>query len=680
MLYPVNKMPIVFLLLLLAGAAQAGPRKEWFRNLSLENAVASSDLILAAQVTEVTEIKLMRGGKGESAMFQYTFKPVRVLKGVFARDELSLGSSDLGFFRAAEMRAIRQEAFVLVFLGRSDVGYRNSNTFSMNGGGGVVQSMPPLISAKDPLLDTVRTLLAVNVETDRAKRVSLLIEGLNGANGPGAIALLDSIKRRALLAAQNPDVAAAITRHLTDKSPAVRESAAVAMRTILEADYLAQATLRESAVAKCLEALGLPDPQTTARAALIRALGAAGPSTLQNGTAMKLLTEISEPLNTIEQAARLRALGDLAIEGAPTKTVAWPASVPLDDTGEYCSAAEYAIARIQREAAVDLLNDRLEQKIAAGFSGRVEIEAFKEVPPESAIPALIRISKLPLNSDEKEALADTCGKLAADKPDARLVEPLSGLLTPDEPGRNSAVNALLKIDTDSAANALRTHLREEQDLFRKLQIAEMLRRHGIRDGYPFAIEHVSEAWLREQAVLALAAIKEPKAISELKTILNSSNDAAWNIAAVRGLGAMEAHDMTATFLKMIEDLRGPLAPAALIALGDLGERKALDKVREGLGSRNIQVVTASARAAGKLLALPDSDDQDIRIKLDALLGDPAADQTTRIAALNALLALKDERLNTTLVKVVRETSLENTELLQRVEKLLRERKLKLLPK
>ena len=672
-----NKLPFALWLLLFSTFTHAAPREEWFRNLSLENAVASSDLILAAQVIDVTEIKLMRGGKGESAMFQYKFKPARVLKGVFARDELSLGSADLGLYRAEDMKAIKQGAFMLIFLGRSDVGYRNANRVD-NGAPG--QSMPPLGDAHDPLLDAVGTLLAVNAERDRSRRVSLLIDGLNKTSGPGAVALLKSLERRALLAAQNAGVAGAVTKHITDASPAVRESAAHALRAILEADYLEHAPLRESAVAKSLEALKLADPNTFARAALMGALGAAGEMAAKSEEVMRQLIPprgVVGLVNTIERAAQFRALGDLKTDAPGASIESGLFQVPLDDEGEYSRAAEEAIARVHPEKAAALLNSRLGSKIAAGLGTRIEIESMAQLPPDNAIPVLIEIAKLALNADEKAALAETSRKLVGQQRDARLVQPLSGLLAPDEQSRDSAVGALLKIDSDDAAKALQSHLREEQNLFRKLQIAEMLGRHGIRDGYVFAIEHVSEHWLMEQALAALAAIKEPQAVARLKEILETSNDLAWNTAAVRGLGAMGAQEMTPKFLALIDDLRNPLAPVALIALADLGEVKALDKAREGLGSRNDHIVTASARATGKMLARPGVNDADLRNKLAALLGDADASVASRTAALDALLALKDERLDNALAKVVREGKLETSDLLTRVEKLMRERKVKL---
>jgi hypothetical protein len=670
-----NKLPFVFCFLLLTLLSHAAPREEWFRNFSLENAVATSDLILAAQVTDVTEIKLLRGGKGESSMYQYKFKPVRVLKGVFARDELSMGSGDLGLYRMEQMKAIKQGAFLLIFLGRSDIGYRNSNNIDSIG-----QSMPALADARDPLLDAVGTLLAVNAETDRTRRVSLLVEGLKKTSGPGAVALLRSLDRRPLIAAQDAGVVEAVTKHLLDTSPAVREAAARTLSAILEADYLEQAPLRDTAVASSVAALKLADPNSLARYALLRTLGAAGAATLRSEDAMRQLVPpqgANGVVNNHESAARYRSLGDLKAGAAGAVIEAGLAPVSLDDQSIYSKAVEFAIARLTPDKAAAAIQSRLSSKLAAGFDVELEIESFAALSPEGALPALLEISRLPLNATEKSGLAETCRKLAEQKPDPRFVDLLAGLLSPDEPSREPAVSALLKIGSAEAAKALQPHLREEQNLSRKLQIAALLGRHGIRDGYVFAIEHLSEGWVMETAVEALAAIKEPQATLRLREILETSNDIGWNTAAIRGLGAMGAQDMAPKFLTFTADLRNPLAPAALIALADLGEIKALEKAREGLGSRNDRIVTASARVAGILLARPGIADGDLRGKLAALLGDPDADVASRIAALDALLAAKDERLDPVLKTIVREVALENSDLLVRVEKLVRDRKLKL---
>jgi hypothetical protein len=59
--------------------------------------------------------------------------------------------------------------------------------------------MPPLRDANEPLLDAVRTLLTVNAEGDRRRRVAVLIEGFKKTSGAGAVALFRSLTRRSCL-------------------------------------------------------------------------------------------------------------------------------------------------------------------------------------------------------------------------------------------------------------------------------------------------------------------------------------------------------------------------------------------------------------------------------------------------------------------------------------------------
>jgi len=92
-------------------------------------------------------------------------------------------------------------------------------------------------------------------------------------------------------------------------------------------------------------------------------------------------------------------------------------------------------------------------------------------------------------------------------------------------------------------------------------MAEFLGRHGIRDGYPYAVEHMSEPYLREHAISALAAIREPGAAGELGKILNTSNDVAWSSAAVRGLGRLGVAELAQQFLgAKREEPTGALSP------------------------------------------------------------------------------------------------------------------------
>jgi HEAT repeat protein len=666
------KLLAVVLLATLCSGRPAPARDEWFRGLDLEAGVAGADLILVARVADVSEMKMTFGGKAERATQQFKFQPVRTLKGVFARDELLLTTDDLGDW---EERATRLERgqLRLLLLGRSGIGYANQNRQQT-----LDQSLSPLRDEADPLWPAVEVLIAVTQEHDRARKVTLLADGLRAAKGSSAVPLLAALQHRALLAAQLPGPAAAVTKHLGDESPAVREAGTRALEALLRADYLEHADLRTAAVGALAAALEQKDTDLGARVAALDALGAAGSAALQSAAAARQL-QLDRPRQTFaERAALFRAVG--ALKGpAPGPAVADVLEqLPLDAPPEVQHDALLALMHLDAERAVKALRSRLEAKFAAGLDLQTEIALLGELPAAAAVPALLDTAKLALNHAERVTLAAACARFA----DARLVPLLATMLDPRYPDlRWQAVEGLRKTDTAEAAKALQPHLREEADLARKLQIAEFLGRHGIRDGYPYALEHMSEPGLLEGAVAALAAIRDPKAVPALRDILKTSNNTAWNGAAVRALGALGAKEFAPQFLDSVADLRRPLAPYALVALGDLGESKALPRVREGLKSRNDHIVLASVRAAAKLIPLSDAKTDDLRDTLAALLADADAALVLRLAALDALVTLKDDRLDRALTQAVRDAGLEGGSLvllLQRTETLLRERNVKLM--
>jgi HEAT repeat protein len=335
------------------------------------------------------------------------------------------------------------------------------------------------------------------------------------------------------------------------------------------------------------------------------------------------------------------------------------------------TSAERALGRIEAREAVPKLAARLASKSDAGIGIATELELLGELPREFAAPALVDTFPLLQDQGERLAFAVACARIA----DPALVPSVTALLDPSEPNvRWQATEALRRIDTDEAASALWPHLSQEVDLMRKLELAAFLGRHGFRGGYPYAIEHMSAPELTDVAVEALAAIREPKAVPELKRIWESSNDVAWSAAAIRGLGRLGRAEIAPRLLELARDLRQPLAVPALIALGDLGAPEALPIVRDALGSRSDQVVISACRAARKLLAAPDARGDDIRDRLATLLADTQASQPVRDAAFESLVALDDSRLGPALGAAVRDAGLENTPVLEWVEKELARRK------
>jgi HEAT repeat protein len=657
------------LLFFLAGPPRSLAHDEWYRGLDLEAALADSSLVLVGRVTDVSETKIGVGGKGERSLLQYRLEPVSVLKGVFSRESLLLTSDDLGTQQFTDAAPIGAGELRLLILTRSFAGYamrREALSFD--------QAIPRLHDANDELLATVNVLLAVNHSLDRATKVSLLLEGLRKQKGAAAIPLLMAVERRSGLAAQTPGAVESIAPQLSDPSPAVREQAAKTLYSLLKADYLEQAKFREVAANALAASIARADPSFVPRVAAFEALGAAGAQSLQD-TAVKAQLGLDTPLATFaEQGARLHAIGDLRVPGQSRAVLTLLNQVPLDAPGEIQYGAEWAAARLDPSQGVKEVTLRIKSKYDAGLPVISEIDLLGNLPSPEATPGLVDVAKLPLNHDERLAFVSACKKAAS----APLVAPLATMLVPAQQDIWwSAVDALIKIDTDDAAKVVQPHLLQETNLQGKIEIAEFLGRHGIRDGYPYVIEHMSEPYLREQAISALATIREPRTVGELRKILETSNDVAWNSAAVRALGALGASDLAPQFLEIARDTANPLGPSALIALGDLHEAKAIDIVRAGFASRNSERLEASARAAGKLLALPGVSADDVRDRLAALLADRGASQPARLAALNSLLVLNDRRLDGALALAVRDAGLEGSELLNKIEEQLCKRSVKL---
>jgi len=634
--------------------------------LDLEPAVAQAELILAVRLVDVSETKIVHGGRNIEITEQYRFEPVRVLKGIFARESLLLTGQDLGIYRFAESSdRLNRGQLMLVLLGRQGQSY-----FNCNGARTLAQSIPRLASKEDPLLTTVEALISMTRKRDRAERVTLLRDGLKSATARSVAPLLLSMKRRALPASQIAGVGEAILPHLNDRSPAVREVAALTLGAIFDASPADRAQPRAEFVKSLVAALDGAGAVVAARVAMIEAIGSAGESALGDDGALARL-RVDRPASTLaELAARLRALGRLRAVAQTQEVAQLYANIPLDAPADVQEAAGQALGQLDPHAAATLISSRLSKKCDALLEVTLEIDLLGRLPAPIAAPELLKAWTRPMRPQESLAFASACAKVA----DARLVPAIAMLLDPRQwQIRANAIDCLFKIDTDEAASALWPHLDEETDLPRKLQLIGFLGRHGFRDGYSQAIEHLSQVALREEAVLALAALREPRAIPELRRIWETSNDLSWNAAAIRALARLGQKDITPRLLEIARVPGDPLAPSALIGLGDLRSADALPLVRAALDSRSDEVTIAATRASASLLAHSELKSESVRDRLASLLGDANASLPVRQAALEALEALDDPRLGHALTTVVRDANIEGTPLLADVERLLSKR-------
>jgi HEAT repeat protein len=635
--------------------------------LDLEDAIARAELVIVVRVVDLTETKIVHGGKTEVLTQQFRFEPVRTLNGIFARDALLLTGQDLGIHQfAARAERLDRGQMLLLLLGRQGPGYFNCNTAES-----LEQSIPRLHDNADPLLPAVEALIAVSQERDRATKVTTLLAALRQAKDRDAVPLLISLRRRAVLAAQTPDSAAIVSRFLSDAPPEVREVAARTLASLLGSDYLQQGELRDRAVQAIVAALDASGSDVGLRVAAFDALGAAGEAARRAEPALAWLRADRAGATFAEHAARLRAIARSGRVDQGEAVAAFLDQLPLDAPDGVQLAAGRALVALDPRGAAGRLTNRLATKSDAGLEIASEIALIGELTREVAAPALLEAFPRVEGHAERLAFATACVKVA----DPGLVGALGALLDPRyHDVRWQATEALMRIDTDEAASVLWPHLSQEADLLRKLQLAGFLGRHGFRGGYPYAIEHMSAPQLLDAAVEALAAIRDPKAVPELRKIWENSNDVGWNAAAIRALGRLGQADIAPRLLELARDRRSPLVVPALIALGDLQEARALPIVLDGLGSRNDEVVVAAVRAARKLLAAPEARSDEVRDRLAALAADTEASEAVRAEALEALVSLNDPRLSTTLVAAARDGGLEGSQLMQRIEELLAERK------
>ena len=655
-----------------AGFANNGPVED----LDLEPLLRAAALVIAVRVDEREALPVVTGGKVYAPRYQYTFAPIRVLKGVYSRPQLLLGSGDLGSYSAHfDPTDIRCGERRLLMLRRSTVGY---GAFAHELSADL--AFPRLEGPDDPLLGAVEALLALQELSDRHEIVTRLSRDLGDAEGRGAIALLAALDRRAYVAAQVDSAFAAVGHQLQSGDASVREAAAHVLGNLMQADYLENRSNREAAVAALVASLHQAETSLGARVAAIEALAAAADAVARNEDAMRLVS-LDAPYETLaEFSVRIEVLGRVHQNRGEAPGIAGLlAELPLDAPGHLQRSVAGSWARIASAGGADRLFERMRRKRAIGLDRVPEIEAFGQILPKIPDPWPLQqaLLDLGLTVAEKEAFV----RSSRWAPAPELASALGDMLDPRrvyvQLGRLAA-ELLMDIDTKAAARALRPHMPTELNLARKLRFAAFLGRHGFDDGYPFAIEHLSERRYLEAALEAIAGIAKPGTAEQLLDIYAGSNDSGWKRAAVRGLGLLRHAAFAGELVALTRDRKHPLAASALLARADLGDVDVIELLPVALESRSEALVIAGARAAARLLPKGDGrDDQieaSIRAALATLARDPEVTEAVRRTALEALFAAEDDRLDEVLTAMVRDTRLERTDLLTRVRELLRARK------
>ncbi len=649
-------------------------KQAWENGLDLEPSLRSAALVMAARVKNVREVPVVSGGKSAESFYEFTFAPLRVMKGVYARSELKLTSRDLRpyAYRRFDTKDIDAGQVRLLVLGRSSVGY-----VGLHAGTTADQALPLLEDDTDSLLDAVEILLDLQDQRDRQIVVDRLGDALAGMDGRGAVVLLASLDRRAYLAAQQTSSWRSVREHLTSNDVLVRTAAAQVAAALLRADYLGDESERQQCVAGIVAALTMESTSVDAKVAALIAL-AAGVDAVRGNPRATALVALDAHYDTFgEYAARLDVVGRLPTNAATRDQVSEIlAKLPLDAPVGLQRAAARAWGRLAGTDAHDGLVARMRRKKALGLGVMEELQALDVVFATATDAGSIRrtVLDLHLTPAEQEVLLVA----SRDAAGANLVPALADMLDPRHSSlRRRAAELLVEIDTKSAARALRNHLANETDLGFKLRIAAFLGKHGFTDGYAYALEHMSEPGYRDVAVEAIAAIDRRGSTREMVEIYGSSNDANWRRAAIRALGLLGSTALEAETLAVARQLTHPLAPAALRALADLGNVEVLPLLSVALESRDRSVAYAATKAAGPMIRDHADQSTALRDGLARLARDPLAADVVRRQALDDLFDANDPRVDDVLADMARDMSIEGSGLLPRVRTLLQERRVRL---
>jgi hypothetical protein len=620
-----------------ASPAGGKERDAWFRNLDLAERVASARLIMVAEVATVEEEKVIVGGKGELSVVQIRFRPLDLLKGVYTRSELLLTDRDIGSHNQPHrVRELKAGEVRLLLLDRHSQGYGLAGYASA-----FDHAVPPIGGNDDSLLRAVRALIEAQRMDKRIDQSRQLLDVLGKVDGAGAVALLRPLQADAVLIAQIPEGIEIIARHLQDPAPAVRAEAAATMQGVLEQDYLVQPLLHQRAAEYFVEAVARDEHDLIAAESQFHGLAALRLSSVS--PRLEQLIARPAPNDSLAvDAAQLRAAGELRIDPIATSLAKWLADAPVDVPNAVVRDVALGAIAYDPVAAAVALRRRIERKSAAGLTFEHEIALSAELPRSEALGLLKELGTRSLVLNEQMAFADA----AARHPDPALMETLKHWVGSHHRGlRASVLKALLAIDSREAASAARAELGRELDLAEKLRLAAFLGRHGFRDGYAFAVEHMSEDRLREDAVAALVAMRDPRTVTEMRRILETSNDDAWNASAVLVLGGLGEQQLRERFYDFARVGRsGPLPAAAMIAMAELGDRRVLPLVRQWLDQRDIEMDVAAARAAHIALVRHSMPADDLVNTLARILGGGRDWVVTR-QAFATLAALDDRRLD-----------------------------------
>ncbi len=676
--------------------------QEGFENWHLEPGVSQAHLVMVARVASISRLTVVEGAKTDVAIREYRFQPIRRLKGIFQRDQLSMTAADLGC--PAEDGALapplKEGEFRLLILAQQQ-GMSMGCVSAAPGATTFAERVPLLTGPDDPLVAVVETLIQVADSRSRRERATLLIKRLEGVDGLAAVPLLSSLQLRADWAATDERALPSITRLARDPAPAVRGAALLVLRDLLASRVPPSNPRQFDGVADALREVLTADKVTTdVRLAALKAVGHLLALKANVPWAQDLLiAQLTTAQTHAERAAAATALARIAQPQAIKAVLDALARLPLDEDPARVSTYARAAIRLDAPGAERVLLARLERSIQARQSLRAEIDLLGQLRSKKALPLLLAAAgQSTLAAADRPPIARALGRLGDDQ----AVPVLTGWMRRDDPHlEEAALAALETLDSQVAAREARPLLKTEGYLPFKLRLARLLARHGLVDGYALATEHLADVSHTAEAILVLVALDDGRTAKELSGIVAARPDRRWHAAALAGLVAIGDATARKQLLDILADDRHPLTADAVEAAGLVADAEVLRPLATLVQSRNKQIALTSlvalrrfftgVRSSPHGLAAVDQDqgdwdDHEVRTPIvdapapiraaimsavSALVVDAYVDANVRQEAFAVARLLRGERYARLLADLADQAELEGTPLLATVEAELR---------
>jgi HEAT repeat protein len=695
------RLPVTAVVALLL-TCRCASAQEGFENWNLEPGVNQAHLVMVARVASISRLTVVEGAKTDVAIREYRFQPIRRLKGLFQRDQLSMTTADLGcpVEHTSLAPPLKEGEFRLLILAQQQ-GMSYGCVSAAPGATTFEQRVPLLSGPDDPLVAVVETLIQVADSRSRRDRANLLVKRLEGVDGLPAVPILSSLRFRADWAAADDRSLPALLRLARDPSPAVRGAALEVLRDLLASRVMPSNPRQLDGVADALHQLLTADKvPTDSRLAALKALDHLLALRDNIPWAQDLLIAQSTRAETYaERTAAVTALSRISQPQAMAAVLETLATLPLDENPERVARFGRAAIRLDAPGAEKVLLARLQRSMQARQGLQAEIDLLGQMRSQKSLPLLLAAAgQSTLTSADRLHLARALGRLGDD----RAVPVLTGWMRGDDHQlEENALAALENLDSQVAAREARPLLKTEAYLPFKLRLARLLARHGLADGYALATEHLADVSHTAEATLVLVALEDARTAKELSAILAARPDRRWHAAALTGLVAIGDATARRQLLDILADDRHPLTVDAAEAAGLVADPDVLRPLATLVQSRNKQIALTSLVALRRFLtgvrSLPrglaalnqDKGDQDNRdprppvveapaqtratvaSAVASLVVDPYVDADVRQEAFAVARLLRGERYDKLLADVADQAELEGTPLLAAAQAELR---------